>query len=62
VEKLETKTNNRETRQIFEKKWEYNEQLLIDFKKDYVSVRRAVLYNIVIWFGIHMNLIRLMKM
>ena len=34
-----------------EKKWEYNEavhQLFIDFKKAYDSVRREVLYNILI--------------
>jgi hypothetical protein len=46
-----------------EKKWEYNEavhQLFIDFKKD--SVRRKVLYNILIEFGIPMKLARLIKM
>jgi hypothetical protein len=35
-------------RQILEIKWEYNEtvqQLFIDFKKAYDSVRREVLYN-----------------
>ena len=35
--------------QIIEKKWEYNEevhQLFIDFKKAYDSVRRKVLYKI----------------
>jgi hypothetical protein len=36
---------------ILEEKWENNEtvyQLFIDFKKDYDSVRREVLYNILI--------------
>jgi hypothetical protein len=36
---------------MLEKKWEYNEtvhQLFIDFKKAYGSVRREVLYSIVI--------------
>ena len=37
-------------------------QLFIDFKKAYDSVRREVLYNILIEFGISMNLIRLIKM
>jgi len=38
---------------IHEKKWENNEavhQLLIDFKKAYDSVRREILYNILIEF------------
>ena len=38
-------------RQILGKKWEYNgavHQLSIDFKKAYDSIRREVLYNIVI--------------
>ena len=51
-------------RQILEKKWEYNEavhQLLIDFKKAYDSVRREVLYNILMEFGIPKKLIRLIK-
>jgi hypothetical protein len=37
------------------KKWEYNgtvHQLFIDFKKSYDSVRREVLYNILMEFGI----------
>ena len=52
-------------RQIYEKKWEYNEaghQLFIDFKKAYDSLRREVLYNILVWFGIPMKLVRLIKM
>jgi hypothetical protein len=51
--------------QILEKKWEYNEavpQLFIDFKKAYDSVRREILYNILIVSGIPMKLVRLMKM
>jgi hypothetical protein len=52
-------------RQILEKKWEYNEtihQLFIDFKKAYDSVRREVLYNILIEFEVPMELVRLIKM
>jgi len=52
-------------RQILEKKWEYNEevyQLYIDFKKAYDSVRREVLYKILIEFGIPKKLVRLIKM
>ena len=44
---------------------EYNEavhQLFIDFKKAYDSVRREVLYNILIEFLIPMKLVRLIKM
>ena len=50
---------------MLEKKWEYNEevhQLLIDFKKAYDSVRREVLYKILIEFGIPRKLVRLIKM
>ena len=50
---------------ILEKKWEYNEavhQLFIDFNKAYDSVRREVLYNILIVFGIPMKLVQLIKM
>ena len=37
-------------------------QLFIDFKKAYDSVRREVLYNILIEFGIPMKLVRIIKM
>jgi len=49
---------------IIEKKWEYNEamhQLFIDFQKAYDSVRRSVLYNILMEFVIPMKLVRLIK-
>ena len=44
--------------QILKKKWENNEavhKLFTDFKKAYDSVRREVLYNILIEFGISMK-------
>ena len=37
-------------------------QILIDFKKAHDSVRREVLYNILIKFGVPMKLVRLIKM
>ena len=52
-------------RQILEKKLKYNEAvhcLFIDFMKAYDSIRREVLYNILIEFGIPMKLVRLIKM
>jgi hypothetical protein len=52
-------------RQILEKNWKYNEtvhQLFIDLKKAYDSVRREVLYNILIYFGVLMKLARWIKM
>jgi len=52
-------------RQILEKKWEYNEavpQLFIDFKKAFDSVRREILYNTLIEFGIRKKLVSLIKM
>ena len=51
--------------QILAKKWEYNEaehQLFVDFKKAYDSVRREVLFNILIKFGIPKKLVRIIKM
>jgi hypothetical protein len=51
--------------QILKKKWEYNgmvHQLFIDFKKAYDSVKREVLYNIMLEFGIPKKLVRLIKM
>jgi len=46
-------------------KWEYNKavyQLIIDLRKAYVSVRREVLYNVLIEFGIPMKLVRLINL
>jgi len=51
--------------QILEKKWEYSEpvhQLFIDFKKAYDSVRREVLYMIIIEFGVPRKIVKLIKM
>jgi hypothetical protein len=53
------------SRLILEKKWEYNgtvHQLFIDFKKNYDSVKREVIYNILLEFGITKKLVRLIKM
>jgi hypothetical protein len=53
------------TRQILEKKWDYNgtvHQVFIDFKKAYDLVRREVLYNILTEFVIPMKLVGLIKM
>jgi hypothetical protein len=50
---------------MLEKKWQYIEtihKLFIDFKKAYDSVRREVLYNILIEFGVFMKLVRPIKM
>jgi hypothetical protein len=52
-------------RQILEKKWEYNgtvHKIFIDFRKAYDSVKREVLYNILLDFGIPKKLVRLIKM
>jgi hypothetical protein len=45
--------------------WEYNgtvHQLFIDFKKAFDSIKREVLYNILLEFGIPKKLVRLIKM
>jgi hypothetical protein len=47
------------------KKWEYNgmvHQLFIDFKKAYDSIKREVLYNILLKFGTPKKLVGLIKM
>jgi hypothetical protein len=52
-------------RQILEKEWEYIgtvHQVFIDVKKAYDSVRREVLYDILIESGIHRKLVVLIKM
>jgi hypothetical protein len=52
-------------RQVPGKNWEYNgtlHQLFIDFKKACDSVKRKVLYNILLEFCIPKNLVRLIKM
>jgi hypothetical protein len=44
---------------------EYNEtvhQLFVDFKKAHDSVRKEVLYNILIGFGVCMKIVKLIKM
>jgi hypothetical protein len=51
-------------RQILEKKWEYNgtmHQLFTDFRKAYDSIKREVLYNILLEFGIPKKLVRINK-
>jgi hypothetical protein len=53
------------SRQLKVKKREYNEtvyKLFKDTKKAYDSVRKEILYNILIEFGIPMKLVRLIKM
>jgi hypothetical protein len=48
-----------------EKKWEFSDtvhQVFVDIKKAAVSVRREVLFNILIEFGIPVILVRLIKM
>jgi hypothetical protein len=51
-------------RQILEKKWEYNRkvyELFIDFKKACDSIKREVLQNILLEFGIPKKLVGLIK-
>ncbi|KAJ4444520.1 hypothetical protein ANN_06314 [Periplaneta americana] len=62
---LDVTTELHKNQQIMEKKWEYKgtvHQLFIDFKKAYDSVKREVLYDILIEFGIPKKLVRLIKM
>jgi hypothetical protein len=50
---------------IEEKNWRYSgtvHVLFIDFEKAYDSVKREVLYNILIEFGIPVKLVRPIKM
>jgi hypothetical protein len=57
--------NRKIVRQSVEKKWECNEtvhQLLVDFKNTYDPIRREVLYDISIEFGIRMKLVKLTEM
>jgi hypothetical protein len=52
-------------RQITEKKWQYNgmvHQLFVNFKKACDSVKREVIYNILLEFGVPKKLVRLIKM
>jgi hypothetical protein len=52
-------------RQTLDRKWEYNgtvHQIFIDFKKAYDSVKREVLYNILLEFCTPKKLVRLIKM
>jgi hypothetical protein len=52
-------------RQILQKKWKYNGTVhrpFIDFQKAYDTVKREVLYNILLEFGIPKKLVRLIKM
>jgi hypothetical protein len=52
-------------RQILEEKWDYNmtvHPLFIYFKKAYDSVKREVLYNILLEFCVPKELVRLIKM
>jgi hypothetical protein len=50
---------------LLEEKWEQNgavHQLFVDFKKAYDSVKREVLYNILLEFGVPKKLVRLNNM
>jgi hypothetical protein len=51
--------------QVLDKKWKYTgmvHQLFIAFKKAYDSIKREVLYSILLKFGIPKKLVRLIKM
>ena len=63
-ENWEIITDNTVTSDILERNRDKMEQFIsyTDFKEAYNSGRNDILYNILIKFGIHMKLIRLMKM
>jgi hypothetical protein len=49
---------------LLKKKWDYNQtvhQLFIDFMKVFDSVRKEVVYSILIEFGVPMKLVWLIK-
>jgi len=65
LEKLENKNSNKKNRQISEKKWEYKKQFisyLLTSRRLVIQLGREILYNILIEFGIHMKLARLIKL
>jgi hypothetical protein len=62
LQKKKKKTGNEDSNRTHTLHRETVHQLFTDFKKAYDSVRGAVLYNILIEFGVPMKLVRLIKM
>jgi hypothetical protein len=65
IRRIISPTDQINIRQILEKRREYKgrvHKLFIDFKKAYDSVKREVLYNIRLEFGIPKKRVRLIKM